>query len=49
MHSWLQNFAYHININAGIFVVAITASFVIAALTTSLTNYKSSKGQPGKR
>jgi putative ABC transport system permease protein len=33
MHSWLQNFAYQVSINAGIFVIAIIASFLIAGST----------------
>lgn len=33
MNNWLQNFAYHVHISAGVFLVAIIASFAIAALT----------------
>ena len=33
MHSWLANFAYHIDIGWGTFLVAIGVSFLIAALT----------------
>jgi putative ABC transport system permease protein len=48
MHSWLQNFAYHINISAGIFFVAITASFVIAACTIASQTIKAARANPVK-
>jgi ABC-type antimicrobial peptide transport system permease subunit len=48
MHSWLQNFAYHININAGIFIAAIIASFVIAALTIASQTIKAARANPVK-
>ena len=48
MHSWLQNFAYHIEISAGIFIVAIIASFVIAALTIASQTIKAARANPVK-
>ncbi len=48
MHSWLQNFAYHINISAGIFIAAITASLVIAALTIASQTIKAARANPVK-
>ena len=33
MHSWLQSFAYQINIGAGVFVPAVLISFIIAGCT----------------
>jgi putative ABC transport system permease protein len=48
MHSWLQNFAYHIKISTGIFAVAITASFVIAALTIATQTIKAARANPVK-
>jgi ABC-type antimicrobial peptide transport system permease subunit len=48
MHSWLENFAYHISISAGIFVVAIMASFVIAACTIALQTIKAALANPVK-
>jgi putative ABC transport system permease protein len=48
MHSWLQNFAYHVDINASIFVVAIIASFVIAALTIASQTIKAARANPVK-
>lgn len=48
MHSWLQNFAYHIDISAGIFIVAIIASFVIAALTIASQTIKAARANPVK-
>ncbi|HUP12013.1 MAG TPA: FtsX-like permease family protein, partial [Niastella sp.] len=46
MHSWLQNFAYHIDIDAGIFAVAIIASFAIAALTIASQTIKAARANP---
>jgi hypothetical protein len=46
MHNWLQNFAYHIQIGAGIFVAAIVASFVIAALTIASQTIKAAMANP---
>jgi hypothetical protein len=48
MHSWLQNFAYHIDISAGIFMVAIIVSFVIAALTIASQTIKAARANPVK-
>jgi len=48
MHSWLENFAYHIRIGAGIFIVAITASFVIAGLTIAWQTLKAALANPVK-
>jgi putative ABC transport system permease protein len=48
MHSWLQNFAYHINISAGIFIAAIMASFFIAALTIASQTIKAARANPVK-
>jgi ABC-type antimicrobial peptide transport system permease subunit len=33
MHSWLANFAYHIDIGWGTFLISIGVSFLIAAIT----------------
>lgn len=48
MHNWLQNFAYHINIGPGIFIVAIASSFIIAALTISYQAIKAATINPVK-
>jgi ABC-type antimicrobial peptide transport system permease subunit len=48
MNNWLQNFAYHINISAGIFVVAILVSFVIAALTIASQTIRAAVANPVK-
>ncbi|OQP64135.1 hypothetical protein A3860_22275 [Niastella vici] len=48
MHSWLQNFAYHINISAGIFAIAIIASFVIAACTIASQTIRAALANPVK-
>ena len=48
MHNWLQNYAYHIKIGAGIFVVSIAASITIAALTISYQAIKAALLNPVK-
>jgi len=48
MHSWLQNYAYHINITAGIFIVSIAASVVIAMITISYQAIKAALVNPVK-
>jgi len=48
MNNWLQNFAYQVNIHAGIFVVAILASFLIAGLTISYQAIKAGVVNPVK-
>ncbi|MCC6287607.1 MAG: ABC transporter permease [Chitinophagaceae bacterium] len=48
MHSWLQGFAYQVNINAGIFIIAIAVSFIIAALTISYQALKAGVANPVK-
>jgi len=48
MNNWLQNFAYHIQISTGIFVTAILASFVIAALTIASQTIKAAMANPVK-
>lgn len=48
MSNWLQNFAYHINISAGIFIVAIVVSVVIAALTIASQTIRAALANPVK-
>jgi putative ABC transport system permease protein len=48
MHNWLQNYAYHINIGAGIFLIAIAASFIIAAITIAFQAIKAALVNPVK-
>jgi ABC-type lipoprotein release transport system permease subunit len=48
MNNWLQNFAYHINISAGIFVVALLVSVVIAALTIASQTIRAALANPVK-
>ncbi|AEW01430.1 hypothetical protein A4D02_05420 [Niastella koreensis] len=48
MNNWLQNFAYHIQISAGIFVSAMLASIVIAALTIASQTIKAAMANPVK-
>lgn len=48
MNSWLQNFAYHISIGGGVFLVAIAASFIIAGLTIASQTIKAAVANPVK-
>lgn len=48
MNSWLQNFAYHISIGAGVFLLAIAASFIIAGLTIATQTIKAAVVNPVK-
>ncbi|WPU91073.1 ABC transporter permease [Mucilaginibacter sabulilitoris] len=48
MHTWLQNFAYHISIGPGIFIVAIAASAIIAAITIAYQAIKAALINPVK-
>ena len=48
MNNWLQNFAYHINISAGIFVVAIIVSIVIAGFTIASQTIRAALANPVK-
>ena len=48
MNNWLNNYAYHIHINAGIFVVAIAVSFLIAAITIAYQVIKAARVNPVK-
>lgn len=48
MNNWLQNFAYHINIGWGIFIVAIAASFIIAGITIAHQTVKAALANPVK-
>jgi ABC-type antimicrobial peptide transport system permease subunit len=48
MHNWLENFAYKINIGAEIFLVAIGASFIIAAITIAYQAVKAAIASPVK-
>jgi len=46
MHNWLENFAYQVNIGAGIFLVAIATSFIIAACTIAYQAIKAAVANP---
>lgn len=46
MHKWLQTFAYRININLWIFVLAGVIVFVIALLTVSLLSLRAATRNP---
>jgi ABC-type antimicrobial peptide transport system permease subunit len=46
MHGWLENFAYHVNIGSGIFIIAIAISAFIAAITISFQSIKAGLVNP---
>ncbi|HEY8780672.1 MAG TPA: ABC transporter permease [Mucilaginibacter sp.] len=46
MHNWLQNYAYHIDIGPGIFLIAIAASVSVAAITISYQAIKAALANP---
>ncbi|HXB44744.1 MAG TPA: ABC transporter permease [Puia sp.] len=46
MHNWLNNFSFRISIGAGVFVITITSSIVIAWLTVSYQAIKASIANP---
>ncbi len=48
MHSWLENFAYQINIGGGIFLISVGASFVIAGITIAYQAIKAGVANPVK-
>lgn len=48
MYNWLGNFAYHISLNAGIFIVAILISVLIAAITIAHQSVKAAISSPLK-
>jgi putative ABC transport system permease protein len=48
MNNWLENFAYKINIGAGIFITAIVTSFLIAGITIAYQAIKAGLANPVK-
>jgi putative ABC transport system permease protein len=48
MNDWLQNFTYHININAWVFILAAVISLVIAFSTISVHAIKAALANPVK-
>ena len=46
MNNWLQNFAYQVNINGWIFIIAILASVIIAGLTIAYQAIKAGVANP---
>jgi len=46
MHNWLQNFAYRINLGAGIFIVAGVLSVVVALVAVSFQAIKAAMANP---
>ncbi len=48
MHNWLGNFAYHISLSVGIFVIAIATSVIIAAVTIAHQSIKAALANPLK-
>jgi ABC-type antimicrobial peptide transport system permease subunit len=48
MHNWLQGFAYRIDLNAGVFLLAGLATILIALLTISYQSIKAALANPVK-
>ena len=48
MNQWLQDFQYRIEMGVGIFLVAGTASVLIALLTISLQAFKAAMANPAE-
>jgi putative ABC transport system permease protein len=48
MHNWLQNFAYQVNINAGIFIIAIIVSVIVAGSTIAYQAIRAAMANPVK-
>lgn len=48
MNSWLQNFVYRISIGAGVFVLAIVASLIIAWITVGYRAVRAAMANPVK-
>ena len=46
MNNWLQNFAYQVHINAGIFIIAILVSVTIAGITIAYQAIKAGVANP---
>ncbi len=46
MNSWLQNFQFHINISAAVFIMAIVASIMIAWITVGYKSIKAALRNP---
>lgn len=48
MNNWLKDFAYKINIGTGVFLIAITASILIAWITVGYKAFKAAVANPVK-
>jgi putative ABC transport system permease protein len=46
MQQWLQNFTYQVNLGAGVFILAIAASAIIATLTVSYQSLRAALANP---
>jgi putative ABC transport system permease protein len=46
MNQWLQNFAYHVETNAGIFIISALIAIVISILTVSFQSIKAAIANP---
>ena len=48
MHSWLENFAYHIPLSAGFFIAAAILALLIAVLTVSTQSVRAALSNPAQ-
>ena len=46
MKKWLSNFAYHIDVNIGVFLIGGAIAFLIALLTLSYHTFRSARSNP---
>ncbi|MEO0331036.1 MAG: FtsX-like permease family protein, partial [Bacteroidota bacterium] len=46
MQNWLENFTYRIEIGAGVFALAIAATFLVAILTVSFQSVRAALANP---
>ena len=48
MNNWLSNFVYRVNINAGVFVLAVLISVIIAWITVGYKSIRAAMANPVK-
>ena len=46
MNNWLKNFAYKVNLNWSVFILAGVIAFIIALATISIQTVKATKANP---
>ena len=46
MQQWLQDFAYHVDLGVGTFLLGSAATLILAAITVSAQAYKAATADP---